>query len=389
MLGELKGEYEAYRKSTNDKLSSHIELAIFKSENVISLGVLLCISSIVLSVVISIPVQRNVTVSIRKVTDSLLEFSSGQGDLTVRLESEGTREIVDLSSAFNGFMEKLNTAFKNVVEISSPLSNHAFNVSSSAKETSATSRTQSKDAKYVEQAIQSITNDSDLIAENSRRAKEYSVSAYESTELGKSTFDESVISIRKLRDAAEQSVDDMAIFLSDVEHVTKVLEVIQVIASQTNLLALNAAIEAARAGEMGRGFAVVADQVRILATRTQESATEIQSTIETLQSGAERVSIALTDSRALSECSFEEIAKASKSLNQIANDVNGIKKLSEDNATATRNQVQLTRTFGGSINKVISSAIENEKASSELADVSANLAEMASKLTNVTSQFNV
>lgn len=63
----------------------------------------------------------------------------------------------------------------------------------------------------------------------------------------------------------------------------RVLDVIRAIAEQTNLLALNATIDAARAGEQGRGFAVVADEVRMLAQCTQQSTTEIQGMIETLQ----------------------------------------------------------------------------------------------------------
>jgi methyl-accepting chemotaxis protein len=65
-----------------------------------------------------------------------------------------------------------------------------------------------------------------------------------------------------------------------VQAINEAITIIDQIAFQTNILSLNAAVEAATAGEAGKGFAVVAQEVRNLASRSAEAASEIKSLVE-------------------------------------------------------------------------------------------------------------
>ncbi|MGE3608395.1 MAG: methyl-accepting chemotaxis protein [Bacteriovoracaceae bacterium] len=71
------------------------------------------------------------------------------------------------------------------------------------------------------------------------------------------------------------------------------LKVIEEIASKTDLLALNASIEAARVGKNGKGFTVVADEVSKLSEKTQRALTEINGTMEKLQSQLAKIASTL------------------------------------------------------------------------------------------------
>jgi methyl-accepting chemotaxis protein len=83
--------------------------------------------------------------------------------------------------------------------------------------------------------------------------------------------------------------DQVSLFVDQTKSIIRLTEAVNQIADQTNLLALNAAIEAARAGDHGRGFAVVAGEVRELAARSADAASEIESIVSKVVSGAETI----------------------------------------------------------------------------------------------------
>jgi len=117
------------------------------------------------------------------------------------------------------------------------------------------------------------------IAESIKSGEELAESTHLRVETNKQIIAAIDMQLEAQTDEFRNNFDRIHGLSREVGALTPMIKIITSIAQQTNLLALNAEIEAARAGSTGRGFSVVANEVRKLAERSTQAASDISKKI--------------------------------------------------------------------------------------------------------------
>ncbi len=345
------------------------------------------IISLLAGIIIAFLISRMVTIPINAAMCAMEDLAQGEGDLTQRLDDRGNSEIAIMARGFNKFAGKVQFLVSQLAGSVENLSRMVQDISGVVEQTQSGSQQQSQQTEQVATAVTQMTATIHEVASNANLAADSAQQADSNAHLGQSVVGETVSSINALASEIETGVNVINKLSQDTVSIGSVLDVIKGIAEQTNLLALNAAIEAARAGEQGRGFAVVADEVRTLASRTQQSTTEIESMIDSLQVQANAAVDAITQGQKKAETSVQNASNAGDALNKITESVATISSMNLQIATASEQQSAVSEEINQNIVSISRVAGENTQAANQLADSSRSLEELTAELQTLVFQF--
>ncbi len=277
-----------------------------------------------------------------------------------------------INRAFDADLDKLRTDFNSMVTSLKSLvtdiksSATGINTDSDAIATSAgdlSRRTERQAATLEETAatMEEISNTIRSTAANAEEGTALATEARERAEGGQATIEEVVQAMTAIEDVASR--------------IGEITSVINAISFQTNLLALNAAVEAARAGEAGKGFAVVAAEVRTLAQRSSDAATDIGKLID--------------ESSAKVSAGADLVRSSGVTINKVMESVHALSQRISEISKACTEQAQGASEVSNSVSQLDTITQQNNQVADQNAASSLALKTKASNLKELTDYFSV
>ena len=281
------------------------------------------------------------------------------GDLAKRVRVRSADEIGKTALAFNALVESFQSIVGQVESNASKVSKAANALAQNTTQMATSAQAQSDAANSAAAAVERQSKTIAQVANGVSQVAQLSNESLERAHRGQSSLDEMMREIVFVEAAVQEIASSVGAFVTNTKNINSMTQQVRDIAEQTNLLALNAAIEAARAGEQGRGFAVVADEVRKLAEKSAQSATQIDQVTHALSEQSGLVEKTVQKGIAALQSSQAHINEVSTVLTEANVSVDGVNKGLSEIADAMSKQRASSREISTSVESIADMATQS------------------------------
>ncbi|SFB01855.1 methyl-accepting chemotaxis protein [Pseudomonas sp. NFPP24] len=330
---------------------------------------------------------RSITLPISQALEAAEEVA--EGNLTRPIKVDGNDEAGRLLAAMAKMQDKLRDTLQRIAGSATQLASAAEELNAVTDESARGLTQQNNEIEQAATAVNEMTSAVEEVARNAVSTSEASRNATTSAGDGRDLVQETVGAIERMSADVQATATLIGDLANESRDIGKVLDVIRGLADQTNLLALNAAIEAARAGEAGRGFAVVADEVRALAHRTQQSTSEIERMIGSIQAGTEHAVDSMRNSTERAESTLNIAKGAGMSLDTINTAIVEINERNLVIASAAEEQAQVAREVDRNLVNIRDLSVQSATGASQTSAASSELSRLAVDLNGMVSRFRL
>ena len=280
--------------------------------------------------------------------------SAKEGDLTVRAAVTND-ELGGIADSYNQMVENLSQIVQKVQGVTQAVSQTSESNESHISQLSADTSTQVGEIADALKQIQNLSESTILVVENAANAEKSIKQATEKVQQGDRAINATAQRIYALQNSTDAAKEQVKQLNKASRKISKAVDLIRKIALQTNVLAVNASIEAARAGREGIGFTVVAEEVQSLATRSAQTASDIEKLVLEIQGETSKVVKAMEQnskeiaagSQLIKETcvSLQQVSEASSTIDNLIEDITQIatqQSQYSQNATQTMEQIAAT-----------------------------------------------